>query len=82
MKSTKEHLRSLLIFSIQGSGMLQGDVAMMAGITPKHLSCMVNGHAIGSLDVYDRLFAVLGYQLEIEVVRRRGRRYQSREKTK
>lgn len=57
------HLASLIWSEIAASNLTQASVAAMVGITPKHLTQIVRGHAGASLDLVDRLLAALGREL-------------------
>jgi len=61
--ASRDALATLVWAEIAISGFTQATVAEMAGITAKHLSQMINGRTVGSLDMVDRILAVLGREL-------------------
>ncbi len=63
MASSRDAIRRLIRAEIVASGRTQADVAEAAGITPKHMSQIVQGKVGASLDVVDRLLGAVGREL-------------------
>lgn len=60
---SRERLTALIRTEVRGSHLTQRRVAGLAEISEKHLSEILNGHTLPSLDVADRILAVLGREL-------------------
>jgi transcriptional regulator with XRE-family HTH domain len=59
----RTQLAALIRAEIRNSRRDQSAVARQAGVSAKHLSEIVNGHSVPSLDLVDRILAVLGREL-------------------
>lgn len=59
----RDQLAALIRAEIRGSGLDQKTVARLAGVSEKHVSEIVNGHVVPSLDLVDRILAVVGREL-------------------
>ncbi len=60
---SRDQLAALVRAEIRGSGLDQTTVGRLVGVSAKHLSEIVNGHTVPSLDLLDRILAVLGRDL-------------------
>lgn len=60
---SSQQLAALIRAEIHGSGLDQKTVAGLAGVSVKHISEIVNGHTVPSLDLVDRLLTALGQEL-------------------
>lgn len=61
--SSIERLAALVWAEITASGLRQAEIAAEVGITEKHLSRFVRGHDGMSLELIDRILAIVGREL-------------------
>jgi transcriptional regulator with XRE-family HTH domain len=60
---SRDRLAALIRGEVRATGLAQRNIAALAGITEKHLSEIINGHTVPSLDVVDRILAAVGREL-------------------
>lgn len=63
--SSRQQLAALVRSEIRAAGLYQQDVADRLGVSRKHLSGIVQGRAVPSLELLDRLMGVLGREVVI-----------------
>lgn len=61
--TSRGDMQALLWAEVKTSGETQARIAELAGVTPKHLSQLMRGHATGSLDTIDAVLAACGRRL-------------------
>jgi transcriptional regulator with XRE-family HTH domain len=61
--SSRDALQSLLWAEVRSSGFRQVEIAAQAGISEKHLSQIMRGTIVGTLDNLDRILAACGRRL-------------------
>jgi transcriptional regulator with XRE-family HTH domain len=68
MMTSYEALIYLLRMVVKSSDMAAKNIAKLAGISPKHLSRIINGYHNPSLDLVDRIMAVCNTRLVIGIM--------------
>lgn len=57
------NLQTFLVATVRQAGIAQITLAQEVGITEKHMSQLMNGHASGSIEIWDKLLAAVGVEL-------------------
>jgi transcriptional regulator with XRE-family HTH domain len=65
--AAEDALRALVRGAIQGAGLKQKFIAERLGVSEKHLSQMLTGRAVLTLDWAERILALAGKRLVIDV---------------